>query len=99
MRLLTGVRLGHMKNALVGVLLLYLYTTPTSSFFIRPGNMKNKIVGDVYIAIINHTRVHSSHDRSYPRVVVGFKQWPSVSSPDEHRTQNYNIGSKDERKK
>ena len=31
---LSGVRLGHTKNALVGVFTIEAYTTPMSSFFI-----------------------------------------------------------------
>ena len=30
----TGVYLGHMKNALFGVLTIAMYTTPKSAFFI-----------------------------------------------------------------
>ena len=33
-RMTTGVKLGHMKNALFGVLTIVMYTTPKSSFFI-----------------------------------------------------------------
>ena len=31
---ITGLNLGYMKNALVGVLNIAMYTTPTSAFFI-----------------------------------------------------------------
>ena len=31
---ITGVKLGHMKNALFGVLTIAMYTTPKSAFFI-----------------------------------------------------------------
>ena len=34
--IITGVKLGHMKNALFGVLTIAMYTTPKSAFFIRP---------------------------------------------------------------
>ena len=34
-----GVKLGHMKNALVGVLNIAMYPTRTSLFFISPVHM------------------------------------------------------------
>ena len=46
-----GVKLGHMKNAHVGVLNIPTYTTSTSTYFTCPGHMKNEFVGVVYIAM------------------------------------------------
>ena len=40
-----------MKNALVCVLNIAMYTTPTSSLFIWPVHMRNALVGVVYIAM------------------------------------------------
>ena len=40
-----------MKNALLGVLNIAMYTTPMSSFFIWPGHMKNPLVCVVSIAM------------------------------------------------
>ena len=62
----TGVRLGHIKNALVGVLTIAMYTLLMSAFSIIPGHMKNKVVGVVYIVIVKHPRVHSSYDQVLP---------------------------------
>ena len=43
---------------------LFLFSSlPTG---VRPGHIKNALVGVVYIAIIKHSRVHSSYDRVLP---------------------------------
>ena len=52
-----------MKNALVGVLTIAMYTTPKSAFFICPGHMKNAPFGVLYIAIVKHQRTHSSYEQ------------------------------------
>ena len=47
-----GVKIGHMKNALFGVLTIAMYTTLKSAFFILPGYLKNALFDVVNIEIV-----------------------------------------------
>ena len=46
----------------MGVLTIAMYKLSTSAFVIWPSNMKNELVGVVYITIVKHQRVHYSYD-------------------------------------